>query len=74
MSEKSFLNSIIVEGSVLMLLGLCILILPKLTTLSFGVMLSAAFISYGIYKIINSIINRNYHQCFILSLLLGIFL
>ena len=74
MSEKSFLNSIIIEGFVLMILGLCILILPKLTSVSFGVMLSVAFISYGIYRMISSIVNKNYHTCFFLSLVLGIFL
>lgn len=74
MSEKKFLNCIIVEGFVLLTLGLCILILPKLTALSFGVMLSVAFISYGAYKITHSIMNKKYHQCFVLALLLGIFL
>ena len=74
MSEKRFLNCIMIEGFVLIILGLCILILPKLTYLSFGVMLSVAFISYGIYKIFHSLINKKYHQCFVLALLLGVFL
>ena len=74
MSEKTCLNCIIIEGFILTALGLCILILPKLTSLSFGVMLCIVFLSYGVYKIISSILNKNYHPCFILSLSLGIFL
>ena len=74
MSEKKFLNCIMVEGFVLMIIGLCILILPKLTSLSFAVMLSAAFIIYGIYKTISSFVNKNYHPCFLLSLVSGILL
>ena len=41
MSEKRFLNFIFLEGILLTALGLCVLILPKLTSLTFGVMLSA---------------------------------
>ena len=60
MSEKRFLNFIFIEGIKLTILGLCILILPKLTSLTFGVMLSSAFIAYGLYKIIISFINKNF--------------
>lgn len=60
MSEKRFLNFIFIEGVLLTTLGLCILILPKLTSLTFGVMLASAFITYGLYKIVTSIINKNY--------------
>ena len=56
MSEKRLLNLIFIEGLLLTILSLCILILPKLTTLTFGVMLSVAFITYGIYKIITAFI------------------
>ena len=74
MSEKRFLTCILIEGIVLMVLGLCVLILPKITELSFGVMLSASFISYGIYKIIHSVMNRNYSKHFWLTTVLGAFL
>jgi len=59
MSEKRFLTFMFIEGLLLTILGLCILILPKLTSLTFGVMLSVAFITYGAYKTIMSIINRS---------------
>lgn len=74
MSEKRLLNCIMIEGIMLIILGLCVLIIPKLTTLSYGIMLSGTFIAYGIYKIIHSIINRDYgiHIAFCISM--GIFL
>lgn len=74
MSEKRFLNFIFIEGLLLTILGLCILILPKLTTITFGVMLSVAFITYGLYKTITSIINKNYTINLFWSLILSIFI
>lgn len=74
MSEKRFLNFICLEGLLLTLLGLCILILPKLTSMTFGVMLSSAFIAYGLYKIITSFINKNYIMNLGWSLILGTFI
>lgn len=71
MSEKRFLNFICLEGVLLTILALCILILPKLTSMTFGVMLSIAFITYGFYKIIISFINRNYVSNIIWSIFLG---
>ena len=73
MSEKRFLSFVFLEGIILTVLGLCILIIPKLTELSFGVMLSSAFISYGIYKIIHSSVNRNFARNFLMELFLGAF-
>ena len=74
MSEKRFLNFIFIEGLLLTVLALCVMILPKLTSLTFGVMLSAAFITYGIYKIVTSIINRGYATSVIWCVFLGIFI
>ena len=74
MSEKRFLNFIFLEGMLLTILGLCILILPKLTSVTFGVMLSSAFITYGVYKLITSIINRNYAINFIWNIILALFI
>ena len=71
MSEKKFLNCILIEGIILTVLGLCILILPKITNLSFGVMLSVAFISYGIYKFVHTFVNRNYSHNLILDTILS---
>ena len=74
MSEKRFLNFVFTEGLLLTILGACILILPKLTSMSFGVMLSVAFITYGVYKIATTIINRNYSTHFLWSLILGLYI
>ena len=74
MSEKKFLGFMFIEGILLTTLGLCILILPKLTSLTFGVMLSSAFIAYGIFKIITSFINKNAATCTLWNIFLGVYL
>jgi len=74
MPEKRFLKFILSEGILLMLLALCILILPKLTELSFGVMLSISFIVYGFYKIFSVISCRNYVKNIVTGILSGIFI
>ena len=74
MSEKRLLNFIFIEGLLLTILGLCILIIPKLTSLTFGVMLSAAFITYGLYKIITSFINKNYLSNIIWCIFMGAYI
>jgi len=74
MSEKRFLGFIFVEGLILTILGLCVLIIPKLTEMSFGVMLSSAFISYGFYKLISAVLNRNILRCFLMEMFLGAYI
>ena len=74
MSEKKLLNCILTEGIILVVLSLCVLILPKLTMLSYGVMLAGAFIAYGIYKVLRSIMNKNYVFHMVLGILMGLFL
>ncbi|MBR2430070.1 DUF308 domain-containing protein [bacterium] len=74
MTEKRLLNFIFIEGVLLMILGLCVLILPKLTNITFGVMLSSSFIAYGGYKLITSLINKNYINNVVWSIFLGIYI
>ena len=74
MSEKRFLNFMFLEGIILTVLGLCVLILPKLTSLTFGVMLSSAFIAYGLYKLIVSFVNRNYAMNILWNIFLAIYI
>ena len=50
-AQKKLNSDLVIEGVLLIILGLCVLILPKLTSVTFGVMLSSAFIAYGIYNI-----------------------
>lgn len=71
MTEKRFLGCIFIEGVILTILGLCVLILPKLTSLTFGVLLSAAFITYGIYKIVGAFINKTVFRNLFFEILLG---
>ena len=60
MSEKKFLASVYLEGIMLFLLGVSTLIIPKLTPISFGIVLSCVFLTIGLYKIIYNLFNRNY--------------
>ncbi len=74
MTEKKFLSFILTEGIILTILGLGMLMLPKLTSLTFGIMVCIGFFVYGIYKTINAFLTRNYTRHFILNMLLGIVL
>ena len=74
MTEKKFLSFILTEGIILTLLGLGMLMLPKLTSLTFGIMVCIGFFVYGIYKTINAFLTRNYTRHFILNMILGIIL
>lgn len=74
MSEKRLLNLIFIEGLLLTILGLCILILPKLTSMTFGVMLSSVFIAYGLYKIAVSFMNKNYLSNLAWCLFIGVYI
>lgn len=72
MTETRFLASILTEGVFLLILGLGTLILPKITPVSFGLILSFAFLAYGGYKIINSYILRNFSRHYFISIFAGI--
>ncbi len=74
MTEKKFLSCVLVEGILLTALGLAMLLLPKITTITFGLMLCLAFIIYGGYKAINAFMTRNYSRHFIFNIILGLIL
>lgn len=74
MSEKRFFTSILTEGIFLLFLGILMLTVPKLTSVSFGFMMCLAFISYGGYKIINSFMLRNFSKHYIIAILSGLVL
>ena len=74
MTEKKFLSFILTEGIILTLLGLGMLMLPKLTSLTLGIMICIGFFVYGIYKAVNAFLTRNYTRHFILNMFLGIVL
>lgn len=74
MTEKRFLSFVLIEGILLAMLGLGMLMLPKITTISFGLMLCLAFIIYGGYKAINAFMTRNYTRHYILNIIVGLLL
>lgn len=74
MTERKFLSFILTEGVVLLVLGFCILLLPKLTTVTFGLMLCLGFIIYGGYKALNAFFTRAYSRHYILNIFIGILL
>ena len=74
MTEKKFLNFVLREGIILTVLGIGMLMLPKITSLTFGLMVCIGFFVYGIYKTINAFLTKNYTRHFILNIILGIML
>lgn len=74
MTEKKFLSCLLTEGILLLVLGISMLMLPKITTITFGMMLCIAFILYGGYKAINAFMTRNYSRHFLLNMFIGILL
>lgn len=74
MSESRFLSGVLTESILLLTLGLGMLILPKVTMLSFGFMMCLSFIIYGGYTVINAIISRNFSKHFLLNIIVGIIL
>ncbi len=74
MSENRFLSFILTESILLLCLGLGMLILPKVTIISFGFMMCFSFITYGGYKVINAILTRNFSRHYILDIILGLIL
>ena len=74
MTEKKFLNCVLTEGVLLTILGIAMLVLPKLTTITFGMMICLSFIVYGGYKIINAFMAKHYTRHFVLNILLGLIL
>lgn len=74
MTEKKFLSSVLIEGILLTALGLAMLMLPKITSLTFGITLCVALFIYGIYKTINAFMTRAYSKHFVLDMVLGVLL
>ena len=55
---KRFCNTFLVEGVFILIIGMLLLILPQISTLTLSLMISIALILTGIYKFISSIIRR----------------
>lgn len=74
MSESRFLSYVLTESILLLFLGLGMLILPKITMMSFGFMMCLSFILYGGFKCISAIITKNFSRHWILDILVGFIL
>ncbi len=74
MTENRFLSFVLTEGALLLFLGLGMLVLPKITPLSFGLMMCLALIIYGGYKVISSILSRFISRHFVLDIITGLVL
>ena len=74
MSEKRFLSFILTEGIISVVLGLILLILPKITDITFGLLLSLVMIIFGGYHSITSFISRNFDSHYILNIISGLIL
>lgn len=74
MTEKRFLNFVLIEGILLSVLGVGMLMLPKVTSLTFGLMICIGLIVYGIYKVAHAIVTRKYERHFVLNIIIGVVL
>ena len=74
MSESRFLSCVFTEGLLLLVLGLSMLILPKITMISFGFLMCLSFIIYGGYTVINAFISRNFSKHYLLDIVEGLIL
>ena len=73
MLERKFLNLVGIEGVFAILIGSLMLILPKVTSLAIATVLAIVLVAYGIYKIINSIVERKYIRHVFLNIFLSVF-
>ena len=74
MSESRFLKFVLTESILLLILGLSMLILPKITMISFGFMMCLSFVVYGGYKLISALMTRFFSRHYILDIIVGLIL
>lgn len=74
MSESRFLSYILTESILLLCLGFSMLILPKVSIISFGFIMCLSFIIYGGYKVICTILTKNFSKHYILDIVVGLIL
>ncbi|MBR6127125.1 hypothetical protein IKQ21_05515 [bacterium] len=68
MTENRFLNYLLTEGVLSILLALSVLILPKVTEVSFMFALSLVLIVYGGYKMTTSFLSRNFIRYYVMEI------
>ena len=74
MSESRFLSYVLTESILLLCLGLGLLILPKVSMISFGLMMCLSCIVYGGYKILEAVLTKNFSRHYLLDIFVGLIL
>ena len=74
MTESRFLGYVLTESILMLILGLGMLILPKVSIVSFGYTMFFAFIVYGGFKCISAILTRNFSKHYVLDIIIGLIL
>ena len=74
MLEKRFFNLVGLDGAFSIILGILMLILPKITSLTVAIITAIALTAYGLYRVINSIIERKYIRHAFLNVFIGVIL
>ena len=74
MTENRFLIFVLTESILMLCLGFGMLILPKISFISFGFIMYFSFILYGGFKVVISILTRNFSRHYFLDILEGLIL
>ena len=74
MLEKRFLNLVGIDGIFTIILGILMLIIPQVTSFAIGLIVAIALTAYGLFRVINSIIERKYIRHVFLNIVIGLIL
>lgn len=74
MAESRFLSFVLTESILLLCFGLGMLIIPKVTMISFGIMMCFSFASIGGFKVISAILTKNFSRHYVLDIFTGLIL
>lgn len=69
---KRFMGYVLAEGIIAMILGVIMLMLPKITSLATAMVLSIVLMIYGLYKFFNSIVIRKQIRHIWLNMILAL--
>lgn len=74
MLEKRFLNLVGIDGIFSIILGIIMLMVPKITSFAVAFILAIILTAYGLYRIVNSVIERKYIRHVFLNIFIGLIL
>jgi len=72
MSETKFLNFVLFEGIFLIILGIFMLLSPKITPLSFGFSMCISTLVFGCFKTITSFVNKTVSKFYLADMVIGL--